>query len=403
MIFSKKHTKALSILCLAVVFCSYAYGKTESFFDNTYQEKNLPEDKFYPQGSKFLFSLFSVLSPDLERLKDDGFTAIGPYYGDQTKSGVLEKAEAVGLECLYRVGTHIDFVNDPNYIMPTDEQIVEDIISHVKPVVDDKRIAIWYLGNEELRHWRPDEMRWLDVATQTIRELDPHNRPIWMYEPNHRPADGLAKTVVYQDYCGKGFYANLAGYQNNRIWIKWSMEQQHKAIALSGNKNAIPITVPEMCCDPAPQYHELIPTWCRHDVYCSLVNGAKGVVIWSGFRRGGLDTYDLYYEGYSSVSRELNGELALGQVFLLGEERNRIKTDIYDGVKTVTLRPTLGTIEQIEECIRANRLSDTNIDYNPLSTIELAYKGDVYFFIVNSASAYIKAAVSGLPDRKSVV
>lgn len=387
------------ILCLMLAVCVGVFGGQDyAFFDSQDAPTvNLPQDKFYPAGSKFLFGLFSVLSPDLEKLKDDGFTAIGPYYGDQTKAGVLEKAKSTGLKCLYRVGRHINFVNDPNYVMPTDEQIVEEIRAEIMPVINDDRIMCWYLGNEELRHWKPDEMRWLDVATQTIRELDRHKRPIWMYEPNHRPADGLAKTVVYQDYCGKGFYANLAGYQNNRIWIKWSMEQQAKAIELSGNKNAIAICVPEMCCDPQPQYHQLIPQWCRHDVYCSVVNGAKGVVIWSGFRRSGLSTYDLYYQGYSSVSRELNGPLALGQVLLFGKQKNRIKTEIIDGVKTVTLRPTLGTIEQIEECIRANRLSDANIDYSPLSTIELSYKGCVYYFIVNSASADVKAAVSGLP------
>lgn len=394
----KRMVSVLLILFTVHSGSVFAQTQEESFFESSPVVK-LPDDEFYPDGKKFMFSIFSVLSPDLEKLKDDGFTAIGPYYGEQKKSGVLEKAHATGLKCFYRVGEHIDFVHDPNYVLPSDKEIVEQIREVMLPVVDDPSIACWYLGNEELRHWRPDEMRWLEVATQAIKQLDPLKRPIWMYEPNHRPAEGLAKTLKYQDYCGKGDYVNLAGYQNNRVWIKWSIAQQMEAIKISGKKNAVPLCVPEMCCDPEPQFHEMIPLWCRHDIYCSLVNGAKGVAIWSGFRRRGLDTYDLYYKGYSSVSRELNGELNLGEVFLFGEKKDRIKVGIIDGVKAVTLKIGLGDMERIKECIEAGRLDDSGTDYSPLSISELSYGDDVYLFIVNSASAYIKIAVSSLPQE----
>lgn len=72
---------------------------------------------------------------------------------------------------------------------------------------------------------------YLRIVSETIRAHDPRHRPVWMYDPNHRTREGLVATGRYLDIIGKGTYVNGAGYQDDRIWGRWSMEQETSACA----------------------------------------------------------------------------------------------------------------------------------------------------------------------------
>jgi len=97
---------------------------------------DFPTDELYPRGRLMMCSLCSVISPELEKMKQDGFTAIGPYYGDQSRSKVIEKAKTSGLKCIYAVGKRINFVKDPKYVMPSDDELRDYITQQVKEVAE---------------------------------------------------------------------------------------------------------------------------------------------------------------------------------------------------------------------------------------------------------------------------
>ncbi len=386
MFFVPKLRAVRSTLCaasLSAAFAAQAADTNASAFFAPAPDagRNLPEDELYPRGRRMLFSLYSVVSPELERVKADGFTCIGPYYGDQARSRVLEKAHRTGLKCFYRVGKPVRFLSK-TYVMPSDDELRAEAQRQVKAVCADRSIAVWYLALEELRYWRPDEMRWLRVTTDAIRAADPMKRPIMMYDPNHRTAAALARTVRFLDFCSKGMYANMAGFKNNRIWIRWSVDQELEAIR-QANPKAIPLAVLWMAKDPKdPKEDRLISAWTRHDVYLSLVSGAKGVVIWSGWnrRKGFQRTFKKYYEGYASAARELNGELALSQPLLFGQPRRGLKLRVLAGPRELTVD-----------------YQKQHKTYPPLTSRDVAYRGRRYLFVVNSAEEPVRAQVSGLP------
>jgi len=343
--------------------------------------QQLPVDEIYPRGRTMMFSLYSVVSPQVERMKQDGFTMIGPYYGDQERSDVLGKAQASGLKCFYAVGKRVPFVGD-RYTMPSDAELVAAAEETVNRVKDRREIAAWYLANEELRHWRKDEMHWLQVTTDAIRKNDPQRRPIMMYDPNHRDAAAMARTVKFLDFASKGMYANPSGFKDNRIWIRWGVEQEVEAIK-QVRSSAIPISVLWMCKDPDdPAEDAMIPDWTRHDVYLSLVSGAKGIVLFSGWkgRKGFQRTFMKYYEGYAAAAKELTGPLNLSQVFLFGEKRSDLKVAITSGPKELRMEFHKATAK-----------------YPSMSHLDMAYGPDRYLFMVNSANDPVTVSVQGLP------
>ncbi len=373
------------ILCMGLLSLTHAAQAAPSldvFFKPAPDRgADLPKDELYPRGRQLMMSMYSVVSPQVERSKADGFTCIGPYYGAMDKSDPIGKAKAAGVKCIYSVGKRVKFVGD-KYTMPTDEEIRAPIIEAIKKVGRHREIAVWNVTCEELRYWRKDEMHWLDVATKAIREADPLKRPIMMYDPNHRDANALAHTVKYLDFSSKGMYANMAGMKDCRVWIRWGVEQEIKAIE-TANPKAIPVSVLLMSRDPKdPAEDELIDDWTRHDVYVSMVAGAKGITIWSGWkgRRGFQRTFKKFYAGYSSAAKELNGELGLAQVFLFGEPRKDIRLAVESGPATVRM--------EYKKVVKV---------YPSVSHADLAYGNARYLFLVNSADEPGTLTVSGLP------
>lgn len=343
---------------------------------------DLPADGPYPHGQRLTFSLYSIRS-----VKDDwarpGFTAIGPYYGAQAGAqfapydSVTNAAGALGLKCFYRVGMDIPFLKE--HVLPSDDEITATLTAQVRAVADRPEIAVWYLTPEELRYWRQDEIRYLQVATDAIRAADPQQRPVMLYEPNHRDAGALSKTLAYLDFSSKGMYANSTGHQDSRAWIRWGVEQELQAIA-AVKPEATSFAVLWMAADPKPEEAALIPRWTRHDVYLSLVSGAKGIVIWSGFRRANFSTFDAYLNGYAAAAQELNGPSGLGRVFLFGERRTDLRVEVVAGPEE-----------------QAVRVGETELSYPTVSWLDAALGTDRYLFLVNSASEAVRVKVTGFP------
>jgi hypothetical protein len=355
----------------------------------------LPDDELYPRGRQFLFTYFSTYhgrdaNAEVEQAVADGCTMIGPDYGNY--DAALATAEQYGVKYFMPVGWHpegghksLHFVDDSHPEFDADV-VREAVAAKVASYADNDTVAGWYLIPEEMRWWRANEMQFMQAVYEGVRQGDPKKRPVWMYEPNNRSAESLAKTLKFQDICGKGIYTNYAGKQDERIWVRWSIEQEVQAIRALGRDDAIAIAVAEMFQQPADDVVHMVPAWARHDAYLSLVSGAQGVIIFSSAHRRGFTARDTYYEAYAQVSRELNGEKQLGQIFLFGEHRDDLSVRVINGPATVTLTKTPSAT-----------MENKTKTYPSISILDIAYDGDRYLFAVNSANEPVKAVVEGLP------
>lgn len=381
-------------------------GNPETFFRVAEEPKELPEDRIYPHGRQFLFSFYSVgggvnaegkhsalpeeeVQREFERYKNAGLRVFGPQY--EMNGRALEDAAKHGLQVIYDVRHPINFHADGGRKIAIDpEEIRKETQKLMSEAVKDDNVVIWYLRPEELRPWRPNEMKFLEVATTAIRENDPLGRPIWIYDPGHSSASRLASIAPWVDYLGKGMYTNYASMKESRIWVRWSMEQEMEAIRLI-ESDTVPLAVPELfhSARRGPLSEEdiaLIPSWVRHDTYLSLVHGAKGVVVFSARKRPSLpeEVWESYYGSYFQVADELRGELALGQVFLFGEPRDEIQVDVVEGPEELEFLYASGGVKE-------------PITYPSVSHLDVAYGQVRYLFVVNSANEPVRLAVGGMP------
>jgi hypothetical protein len=177
---------------------------------------------------------------------------------------------------------------------------------------------------------------------------------------------------------------NHVGRKRDRAWVRWSVEQEIEALKAAGRPNAIPLVMPELCRDPEPNEDGEIRAWVRHDVYLGLASGAKGVLIWSLFRRTQVRrTWQLWYDAYSECARELNGELGLSQVFLFGKRSSTLKVHppATWGDGTVTLG---GEAEQTTTSDQERKLRE--IEVPSWTAAEFVYNGSRWLFLINSAN-----------------
>ena len=273
------------------------------------------------------------------RLARDGFTMSGRMY--HFKEGHLVSAREHGVHVVAGIdgGWSLDELSGG---AAARDEIVARICRRVQEILTwdgEPQIAWWYLRPEEMRYWRAGEIEYLEVAADTIRKTDPRRRPVWMYDPGHRNAASLTHTARHLDIVGKGMYVNYSGMMDQRVWCRWTIDQQKAAIA-AANPGATPIAVPEMFQHPGRHnaafleddetLAPLIRDWARHDMYAALISGAKGAAVFAVVARPHNDPpfagriHRAYYDTYASIARELTGELGLGQVFLFGHQRDDV-------------------------------------------------------------------------------
>lgn len=369
----------LGALLNSAIFAADSRGLLES------TAPGIDTGTFYPNGnsSTLLFSFYSLEEPQLSEAHKHGVSAVGPYYGRKGLDKDLEKARVAQLPLLYAIGPKIDFLDTAT---PDIAAALSQLKVEVARGVEKPEIGAWALSTEELRHWRPAEMQWLQQATAIIRDKDPLHRPIFMYEPNHRSSADLIKTSQYLDFVAKGTYANHVGMQHKRTWVRWSVEQAVKA---ADQSSSIPVAVLWMARDQqTPEDIAAIRKWTRHDVYLSLVTGAKGIIVWSGFNRrpGFRRHFRDFYEGYLSAARELNIDPGLGRVFL----RGIAETDV---TASVTRGPATQRFSYRKK----------QYTYPTISIKQLRLGNQHYLFVVNSANEACRVQLAGLPNNRSIL
>lgn len=339
--------------------------------------------RFFPDGNSMLFSMFSLEKPETETAKNDGFTAIGPYYWRKRDlNDYIALAKSADLPLVYTIGPKLNFKDNS---IPDLSAANKLLANEVAAASQRPEIAVWALANEELRYWRKTEMRWLEMAAKTIRKNDPWQRPVLMYEPNHRNAEALSKTSIHLDYVTKSAYANYVEMKYNRSWVKHSIIQSVTAAKSTGTT---PLAVLWMARDQKSNSDiEDIHAWARHDVYLSLITGARGILIFSGWnKRPGFEKhYNNFYDGYASAAKELNGESGLSKVFLYGEKQNGLSISVVDG-------PESQHFKYLEEALA----------YPTISFEHLLLDGQHYLFVVNSANEPVSIAIEGIPAAEPI-
>ncbi len=356
---------------------------------------HLAADRIYPQGKQFLFTFYSVgggpankegggsaLFPEEElhkkmtRYKEAGFSIFGPQYELTERS--LKDAQKYDMKVVYSVGLKVKFTMEKVDI--NQEEIDRELTRQVTAVADDPRIVAWDLKPEELRPWRKNEMEYLEFAAKA----DPLKRPIYHYVPGHASAKRMVPIAPWIDLLGKGMYTNYSSMKDSRVWCRWTIEQEVAAIK-EANSSAIPLSVPEMFQQPTVEELPKIPAWVRHDVYLSLVSGAKGVVVFSLRERHNFDAWEAYYQAYQQVGKELLGEKKLGDVFLFGEKQDDLTLKVTKGPAQVTMSYPSGGVKE-------------PISYPSVAHLNTAYGDARYLFLVNSANEAVSIEVDGIPS-----
>ncbi|MDF7823693.1 alpha-glucosidase C-terminal domain-containing protein [Pontiellaceae bacterium B12227] len=343
-----------------------------------------------PSTNKFWFSFYSTINDDSAYSVSNGATGIGPYYGG-TSGQVSPLAEAATLDANFSYKVNLPSMagftaaNSDAFLWPPDATLIAEATAVVDAVKTNRNIIIWDLVPEELRHWKPNEMNYVEVVADAIRAADPLGRPVMMYEPNNRKMTSLIHTIPHLDICSKGTYVtavNGGEFRHNRIWARWSMEQQLGAIA-AANTNAVPWVMLHMAYDVPDGEEHWIEDWCRHDAYMGLIMGGQGISVWSGWRPRNSWTNDFqdFFDGYLSVAADLNHSRNLAPVFLFGTETAGVTHSVSSGPSSLEL--IYG--------------GETN-SYPPVTYRMREFLGQQYLFMVNSATQAVSLTFSGVPD-----
>lgn len=318
----------------------------------------------YPRGQRMAFMGYSG-KPERDLAR--GFTGAGPVYTEEPE--YLERAFKNGWPVVAHVGHGHTFEDaSPRKYAVDESSLAAAVGAQVRALAGHKEIVWWAVLPEELRPWRGDEMRYLAVVSSAIRANDPLGRPLYHYNPNDREARWLEPVARQVDILGKGAYVNSSGFKRDRAWVARGLREMTAAIRASGRPGVVPLVMPELCADPDPAEDVEIRAWARHDVYLGLVSGAKGVLIWSLFKRPEVArTWQRWYDAYAETAVELNGAHGLARVFLFGESR-----------RDLSVRWESGASED-------------------KTSVELAYGTSRWLFAVNSAGVPAAFSVSGIP------
>ncbi len=262
------------------------------------------------------FGFYSVPVARFEELATAGATMVGTYYGERPPRAMLDAAQQAGLGVLYPLGLEVPRV---------DEQGRAELLAQLDAVADHEAVVAWYVLPEELRPWSDAEMLYAARVRSIVRAHDPRDRPLLSYQPNHRDRDGLAQASASFDMVLRGLYANFVGAQDRRAWVR----EGARTIVSAADTDQAPWAVLEMFEEPADPAN--VRAWVRHDVYASLVAGARGVLVFSGWPRAGFPAYEAYLLAYLEVASELNGPLGISTPLLQGTAVPPLEFEILEG------------------------------------------------------------------------
>jgi hypothetical protein len=127
-----------------------------------------------------------------------------------------------------------------------------------------------------------------------------------------------------------------------------------------------------------PTEPERIGAWIRHDVYASLVAGARGVLVFSGWPRAGFPSYAEYLRAYLAVADELNGQMGLATPLLEGVPSSQVSVEQLSGPEQVNAS-----------------YSETPQMVPSVAARALTLGGATWVYVVNSAERPVRVRLHG--------
>ncbi len=329
--------------------------------------QGLPVGALYPNGDTLLFSIAGEVG--------------GKHLAEAKRIGVpildlnLKDAEKEGVKVGYPLGVAR---KEGDLVFADAESLAKEIGSQVKAAAAEPRIAFWHLKPGEFQIRNAKDIEYLRVTNKVIGESDPLKRPIWTFCGPEVPTGYLSNMAPWVDCLGKSLEVD-SKKNDSRILVRWSMERAVEATH-EVETTAIPVAVPVL--STSDDVAASIPASVRHDLYLSLVVGAKGVVAMPGKGEPKADCWDAFQTACLKIADELLGEQKLGELFLYAERREDLEIDIVDGPEELEM-----TLPSGSETTR----------YPAVMHLDLAYGKDRYLVLVNSALQPVTLMVGGMP------
>jgi hypothetical protein len=346
--------------------------KKTSAASNEYSSPDYP----YPLGDKFPLGLYSIHSTEeMLRVRSSGWNIMHTYKFKSSFLSLAERASNFVLSSL--PGTS-------NSISKTE---FEKLMANLAPA---SNIA-WWDFPEERRYWRAGEMKIVQNYSAWTREFDSLKRPNYMYIPAHYSADAVQKYIPYLDIIPSSLYSAYAGQPPS--WVRWRMEETTRAIKLAGaqeGKNYLgrqktPVAILELFY--AKNSRVKTPAEAYHDFWQAIVSGAKGILVYSYWRKRTHPALENVWLSYDKAAQELSSSNGLSSAILYGSPINTISVDIVDGPsKTPSFFP-YG--------------SRQSMSFKSVDALSISFQGKVYVICVNSSEQPVVAIISGLPSSSS--
>lgn len=335
--------------------------------------QELPE-RPYPQGEAFPLGSFS-LQPveDFPAVREFGWNFGHRYnfeasYLDATLAGGL-----YSLASIPRPGEDVTW-----------DTIRERIVEYAA-----YENLVWWNLPEELRYWEPAEQEMLERIPQLTRELDPMQRPNFMYMPTHVTSGRIARDAPYLDIIGAGGYTEY--HHMPRSWQRYAIEREVEGIGraglevgpdyLAGQKT--PIAVLQLFYSPQ-KMDVIAPIEATHDFWASIAAGARGVLVFSYWhKRDGGGMLEGTWDAYCREAAKITGEERLGAVILFGEPYEDVSFGIVRGPRMSAPFEPYGYNHEVR--------------YPSLTVRAWSFEGNLYVLAVNSAERGVTAIFRGLP------
>ncbi|MGD7705897.1 hypothetical protein [Microlunatus sp. Y2014] len=280
-----------------------------------------------------------------------GWNMVHRYADDKPRHDEI-MAETLRLAEIARMGALLQLpytgkINDPGGRVGVPEA---EFAAYVQRFAASPALAWWDIP-EEMRYWYRNEMDIVRNYSAWARQYDPLQRPVMMYTPNHYSASALANYIPYIDIAPISSYTTYAGQPH--VWVRWRMEQMLQAIELAGAEvgsdylagQKTPIAALEL-------YHASTAEWMTpegtyHDFWAALASGARGIFVYSFYRRNGgpvlLDSLD----AYNKAASELTSGDRLDQVLLNGTDADDVTFEVLSGQPEVDPFTPYGVTEPI--------------------------------------------------------
>lgn len=336
--------------------------------------QDLPE-RPYPQGDAFPLGAYSLQPPE-------DFPEVTPFgwnfgHSYQFSAEYLDATLAAGLYSLARL---------PRV---GEDTTWDDLRARIEEYAQYENVLWWDLP-EELRYWREDEQEMLERIPQLTREIDPMQRPNYMYMPTHITPARIANDAPHLDIIGVGGYTEY--HHMPRSWMRYAIERELEGIEragfevgrdyLAGEKT--PIAVLQLFYQP-DNMGVMAPIEAKHDFWASIAAGARGVLVFSYWhKRDGGGMLEGTWDAYCEEAAKITGEERLGQVILFGEPHEDLGAAVVSGPRMSAPFIPYGYNHEIR--------------YPSLTTRAWVHEGNLYIVAVNSSQRGLRAMLTGLPE-----